>query len=67
MESLSKVPTETSGSQSARLRLPLGIGTAMIAEVVGVCVLSGILDFVLNTKFQYEEYQCFDACEEVVK
>ena len=32
----------------SRIAVPLKIGTAMAAEVAGVCVLTGILDLVFN-------------------
>ena len=32
----------------SKIAVPLGIGTARTADVVGVCVLTGIMDFVLN-------------------
>ena len=32
----------------SKIAVPLGIGTAMTAEMVGLCVLTCILDFVLN-------------------
>ena len=58
--------TETRGSQSSKSRYLGHVGTAMTAEVVGVCVLSGILDLVLkkeqlNTK---NINQCIDAVTE---
>ena len=40
----------------------LGIGTAMTAEVVDVCVLTGILDLVLNKNLSMKNIsQCIDA------
>ena len=38
----------------SKIAVPLDIGTAMTAERVGVCVLTGILDLVLNKKSQCE-------------
>ena len=38
----------------SKIAVPLDIGTALIAEVVGVCVFTGILYLVLNKKFQSE-------------
>ena len=62
VESLSKALTETSGSQSAKIAEPLSIGTAIIAEVVGVCVLTGIVDLVLNKSLSMKNInQCIDA------
>ena len=48
VELLSKVSTGINGSQSAKSRFLLGVGTAMAAEVMGVGVLNGILDLVLH-------------------
>ena len=50
VESLSKALIGTSGSQSEKIAVLLGIGTAMAAEVMGVCVLTSILDLVLHKR-----------------
>ena len=41
----------------SKIAVPLGICTALTAEVAGVCVLAGILVFVLSKKPQFEKYQ----------
>ena len=46
----------------SNVALPLGIGTAMAADVVGVCVLPGILDLVLHRSLSVKNVnQCIDA------
>ena len=61
VESLSKELTDKRVAIS-KIAVPLGIGTAMIAEVVGVCVLTGILDLVLNNNLSVKNFhQCIDA------
>ena len=39
------------------IAVPLKVGTAMAAEVVGGCVLTGILDLVFNKSLLYSESQ----------
>ena len=44
------------------IAVPLGIGLAIAAEVVGVCVLMGILDFVLHECLSVKSINpCIDA------
>ena len=44
----SKGSTEKDGSTISRSAVPLKVGTAMGAEMMGVCVLTGILDLVFH-------------------
>ena len=49
----------------SKIAVPLGIGTAMAPEVVGVCVLTGIVDLVLHKSLNVRNInQCID---EIVK
>ena len=58
----SREQTNTSGSQSAKLRYLWVKFTAMTAEEEVVCVLTGILDLVLGKKPSMEKInQCIDA------
>ena len=46
----------------SKIAEPLSIGTTIIAEVVGVCVLTGIVDLVLNKSLSMKNNnQCIDA------
>ena len=46
----------------SKIAVHLGIGTAMTAEVVGVCVFTGILDLVLTKFLKMKNVnQCIDA------
>ena len=45
----------------SNIALPLGVGVAMAAEVMGVCVLTGILDLVLHKSLGVTYvHQCID-------
>ena len=37
---------------TSKIAVPLGVGTAMAAEVMGVCVLTSILDLALHTSLR---------------
>ena len=46
----------------SKVAVPLGIGTAMAAEVMGAGVLTGILDLVLHKSLSVKNIsQCIDA------
>ena len=53
----SKESTEKDGSRSAKLEFLWKVDTAMAAELMGVCVLTGILDLVFHKCPVCAEYQ----------
>ena len=41
----------------SKIAVPLGIGTAMAAEVMGICVLTSILALVVHKSLSVKKYQ----------